>query len=204
MRLHPGADLRAGQSEQGPQDAVALAHAAQAARARAAQQVEDQGLGVVVGVVRDGHGLEPLFPAEPGEPGIAQLPCGHLDADAVRGSVGPGVEALHEAVQAVRGAPVPHERLVAVGLVAAQAEVAMRDGKPGSGKEFRGPVCQVHRIDAPADGEKDPAHQALFLADGVGEAEGEELLELDALRGLSALLVGDQHDRVVDGPGVEA
>ena len=134
MLLHPGADLLPGGAEQGPDDPVAVAHAAQSAGAGSAQQVEDQRLRVVVGIVRHRHGLVAVLPAEFVEPGVAQFACRHLDALSVFRGPGAGVETFQVEGESAPPAPGAHERFVAVGFLPAQAEVAVRDAKPGSGE----------------------------------------------------------------------
>ena len=62
-------------------------HAGDAAEAGAAEEVQDERLGVVVGVMGDGHGVEAVFRRNLREPCVAQFARSHLDADAVFRSV---------------------------------------------------------------------------------------------------------------------
>ena len=80
----PADDLVAVDREQWPDDVpIAGPHAAESAEARAADEVEEDGLDVVVAVMSHGDGLSPQLAAERLEPFVAQGTGGHLRGDAV-------------------------------------------------------------------------------------------------------------------------
>ena len=117
------------------------------------EKVEEERFRVVARVVGRQDGLVAVLPAQLAEPAVAELPRGHLDADAFRIGEGFRVERLHVAGHAVPGRPGADERLVGVAVGAPEAEVAVRNGKRSA---FPANLfCQDHRVPATADGDED-------------------------------------------------
>ena len=130
-----------------------LRHPAEAFDAASAEEVEEERFRIVTGMMGRQDSLVAMFPAQLAEPAVAELPRGHLDADAFRIGTGFRVERLHVAGHAVPGRPGADERLVGVAVGAPEAEVAM-----GNGKRSAFPAnlfCQDHRVPATADGDED-------------------------------------------------
>ena len=67
---HPLAYLFPGCAEQWANYAGPLAHTADSAQPRTPYQVEHQGLGIIIGVVRNGGGFIPVFGAQLCEPAV--------------------------------------------------------------------------------------------------------------------------------------
>ena len=157
-----GFDIGPGHSQQRPQEGdigkigvrnkAGGPHAGNAAEARAPQKVEEEGLGVVVGVVRHGDGLVAVLAAELPEPAVPQAPGGHLYGDTLGRCICLCVKALYVDGNAVFPGPAAHEGFVRVALFPAQPEVTVCNGKrPAFETDLPG---QAHGIDASADGDK--------------------------------------------------
>ena len=144
--------------------------ARQAAQPRAAQQVDEEGLNRVVGVVCHGDGRIVVLAAQFVEPGVAQTAGGHLHRFARTLHLGGRVEAAVVAGHAVAGGLVGHEHLVFVALGAAQLEVAVGDPHlVAAADEERE---HDHRVDAARDGEQDASARGEQLVFGDVALEG--------------------------------
>ena len=129
-----------------------LLHSAEAFDAAAAEQVEEECLGVVTGVVGRKDGLIAVFPAKLSEPAVAQPPRGHFDADSLIVGETLRVKRLDMAGHPVSARPFPHQGLIGVAVGAPETEVAVRDGKRSAAPAnlFR----QDHGVPATADGDQ--------------------------------------------------
>ena len=143
-------DLAAGDLEQGADDVVAARpDAGEARRACAAQEVEKQGLGVVLAVVAYGHGACAVTVEEFEEPFVAQRAAGHLERLAGGGHTGGDVEVADVDVDVEPVGDVARLAGVAAALLATEAEVAVGGDKPvAQGREDHG---EGRRIGAPAE-----------------------------------------------------
>ncbi len=112
--------------------------AAQSLDAGAAEEVEEEGLDVVVAVVGGGHAGVAVLAAEAAEEVVAQGARSLLDAHLVRGGVGVGVVAFGMEHGSIALGQAAHECLVAVAVAGAQVEVAVRDGE--------GDACAVAEV----------------------------------------------------------
>ena len=126
----------------------------EAGKAGAPHEVEEEGLGGVVGMMGGEEGGIALLAAEGGEPAVAQAAGGILDAEALGG----GVVGSVKAGQVERDTKVVGETadkvLVAVTVAQPQAEIAVGYGKRKAGTVHE--VCQHGGIDTPTDGQQHP------------------------------------------------
>ena len=146
-------NLLARGEHQGP-DHTAVLHryARQAAQPRAAQQIDEEGLDRVVGVVRHGHGRVAVRAAQLVEPGVAQAPRRDLHRVARALHFGRGVEPSVVEGHAVACGLLLDEHFVLVALGAAQLEVAVGHARAVS---RRGEEPQHdHRVHAARYGEQ--------------------------------------------------
>ena len=148
--IHPLADFRTGNAQQGTHYPVPVSHPAEPPGAGAADEIEEEGLGVVICIVRHGHAVETLGIQQLHEPGVAQFACRHLYADAGTGGKAGGVEAFDKKREILALTPLSHESLIAVGFIATQAEIAVGYSERGPRKKFGSPFGHIHRIDAAA------------------------------------------------------
>ncbi len=147
-------DLLARGEHQRADDAPGLhGDARQAAQAGAAQQVDEEGLDRVVGVVGHRHRGVALRAAQLVEPGVAQPPRGHLHRLARALHLGRRLEAAVVEGHAPQPRLLLDQQLVLVALGAPQLEVAV--GDPHAVARAGEEVEQHHRVDAPRDGEQD-------------------------------------------------
>ena len=118
--------LRAGHAQDGPYHAPAPGRdAAEAAQPRAAREVEQHGLCVVVRRVRRGYGVRAQGVRRPLEEPVPQPARRVLGAEAVITGKGRDIAAAGICLHAEPGAEVAHEGLVPVGLRPAQAVIIM-------------------------------------------------------------------------------
>ena len=101
-------------------------HSRQAAQPRAPHEVEQQRFGIVVHVVRHGHGAAARLLHEGLKPCVAQAAGCHFDAFARTLGLAGRVEVLHVQRHAEPFAQLAHKGFVAVALGAPQVEVAVR------------------------------------------------------------------------------
>ena len=128
------------------------ADAVQAGNAGAAKEVEEEGLDGVVAVVGCGHTGIAVLTAETVEPGVAQVACSLLDAHAVGGSIGTGVEIDGVESHSDGGGKPADKLLVTVAVAGAEMEVAM-----GYGKGYTRTTTEVehgHRVAPAANGKQ--------------------------------------------------
>ena len=92
----------------------------------AAQKVEQEGFDVVVAVVRHGNIVEFALAPQRVEPFVAQPPRRHFYAFVSLGCRRPRIEAHRVQAHAALLAEFSHEALIALALLAAQLEIAVR------------------------------------------------------------------------------
>ena len=112
--------------------------------ARAAHQVEQERLGVVVFVVSHADDLKIALGDEARKPRIAQSACRHLNAFAVGFGLGLRVEVTDVQRNGQPACQFFTESLVAVALVAAQVKVAV--GRLYAVAQFVQDQQQCHRV----------------------------------------------------------
>ena len=146
-------NLLARGEEQRADDAADLGRdARQPAQPRTAQQVDEEGLNRVVGMVRHGDGRIVVLTAQLVEPGVAQAAGRHLHRFARTLHLGGRVEAAVVAGDAVAGGLPGYEHLILVAFGAAQLEVAVGDPHlVAAADEERE---HDHRIHAARDGQQ--------------------------------------------------
>ena len=144
--------------------------AVEAGEAGATEEVEEEGLDRVVGMVCGGHAAVAVAAAEVGKEGVAQLAGGFLDALAVGGGIVAGVEVGRVERHAQLLGKIGHEALVAVAVAGAQMEVAMGYGEAEAGEV--GQTDHAHRIAAATNGQQHLATlgEEVLLSDVVFEA----------------------------------
>jgi len=122
----PLLDVVARDSQQGAQHlAVAGRHAGEAVEASAPDEVHENGLDLVVGMMGHAHGGGADVVAELTEIAVAQVAGGHLHTDMMEGGIGARVEVDDMEGDVLAGTQLAAELLVAVGLGTTQPEVAM-------------------------------------------------------------------------------
>ena len=127
--------------------------ARQPAQPRAAQQVDEERLDRVVGMVGDRHGRVALPAAQGVEPRIAQASCRHFHRLARALHFGRGFEPLVVKLHAVLLRFLFHQHLVLFALGTPQLEIAVRHAHriAAAGEKRQ----HDHRIHAPRNGQQD-------------------------------------------------
>ena len=139
-------DLRAREPQQRPDDLPAPRRdAAEPRGGRAAREIQEHRLGVVVGVVGGRNKVIALLPGDTLEKSIAQLARRLLEPQTVFGGIARHVGMLREAGDAVRGAVVGDKGAVAQTLPAADAVLEVRGGD-SIDAEIAQQRKQAHRI----------------------------------------------------------
>ncbi|CCZ76286.1 unknown [Alistipes finegoldii CAG:68] len=127
-------------------------NARQPAQARAAQQVDEERLDRVVGMVGDRHHRVAVFAAQGVEPCVAQPPGGHLHRLARALHFGRRFEAFVVELDAVFPCLFLHQHLILVALRAPQLEIAVRHADPvAAAREER---QHDHRVHAARNGQQ--------------------------------------------------
>ena len=146
--------LARGEHQRAHDAAHLLRDARQPAQARAAQQIDEESLDRVVGVVGHGDGRVAVFAPQFLEPGVAQAPRRHLHRFARAFHLGLRVEAAVVAHRTQTGRFVGDQHFVFVALGAPQLEVAVRHAHavaaPGEERQHD------HRVHAARDRQQYP------------------------------------------------
>ncbi len=102
-----------------------LLHTADSAESRPPHKVQNQSLGIVVGIVGDCHGTIAVFLAERREPSVAKFPRGHFNAHLAQSCIADGIEINVMELHAPCLAPVSHKLRISVTFLAAKTEITM-------------------------------------------------------------------------------
>ena len=101
-------------------------NAAQAERTAAAGEVEDERLGVIVGIVRRGDKPAAMFTCSALQELIAQPPCRFLGTESMRRDIARHVPVADDALYSMLRAPAFHKARVPHGFLAADAVFIVR------------------------------------------------------------------------------
>lgn len=166
-----GFDVVPAKGEQWPHDMpLDRQNAMEAGEACAAQEVDEESFGGVVAMVCGEYRRIALLLTKRGEPIVAELTRGLLDALPMAAGMGSGVELCQMEGDTVATGKPADEGLVAVAVAGTQIEIAVGNGKRiACGMHEMG---QHHRIDTPANGQQHllPSGEEVLLSDVGYEA----------------------------------
>ncbi len=141
------------------------AHAGEAVDAGAADEVEEEGLDIVIAVMGYADGLRALRGGHLGEPLVAQFARGHLDADAVALGIAACAEVLDAEGYVMGVAEATAEGLIGVAGRGTELEVAVQ-GMHGVSHLVQ-QQQEGDAVSASAEGHEERV--AIFLDGGGGE-----------------------------------
>ena len=128
-------------------------HAFQSVEACAAQQVDEESLSLVVGMMGHGDSIITQLLPQFFKPRIAQVAGSHLDGNSVFFGIFLSIEMLYKAMNTILFRKLANKFLIAIGFLSTQMKIAMCRDKLHLG--FQQQIRQNHRIDAAAEGKND-------------------------------------------------
>ena len=161
-----GLNILASERQQRPHDTPLDGQdAAEAGEAGAAEQVDEEGFGCIIAMMGGEDGGIALELEQLVEVAVTEVAGSFLDAEAMLGSIGAGVEVGHMDCDTVTGSEPAHEPFVAVAVSRTEMEVAM-----GHGEGVAGGVHEVREddgVDASANSKQHllPRREEVLLGD---------------------------------------
>ena len=130
-------------------------HAGEPFAARAAQQPQQEGFDLIVGVMGEGDDARAMGMGRAGEELMAQLPRRHLQGNLVGGGLATNVSPVNDARQFEPAGRLAHQRLIGIARPATELVVEMRDDElpPARAGEAMQQVEQDHEVKPARDGD---------------------------------------------------